>query len=86
MWDWKPSKKKLRLKKSGALKKKMRIKFDEYSEPKNIAKNSFLIISKYNYIEGSYLYLRANDILYRSPKKHKNMIRILRKIHNKCKN
>ncbi|XP_060584970.1 uncharacterized protein LOC132740922 [Ruditapes philippinarum] len=84
MWDWKPSKKKLRLKKSGTLKKNMRIKFDKYSKPKNIAKNSFLVVSKYNYSEDSYLYLKANDVLYRCPKKHKNMMRILRKIQNKC--
>jgi hypothetical protein len=85
MWDWKPSKKKLRLKKPGTLKKEMRIKFDEHRQHNNIAKNSFLVVSKYNYIDDSNLYLKANDVLYRSPKKHKNMMRRLRKIHNNCK-
>jgi hypothetical protein len=84
MWDWKPSKKKLRLKKSGTLKKKMRIKFDKHSKHNNIAKNSFLVVSKYNYIDDSSLYLKGNDVLYRSPTKHNNMMRILRKIQNKC--
>lgn len=87
MWDWIP-KTKLRMKKSGLLKKKMYIKFDKYSEKSNIvkAKKSFLLISEYNVLKDSYLYLRSNDVLYRCPKKHSKMVRILRKIHKGCGN
>ncbi|XP_053397276.1 uncharacterized protein LOC128556382 isoform X2 [Mercenaria mercenaria] len=86
LWNWRPAstRGKLRMKKTPTGRKEMDISLDKFSKKKNIVRKSFLIFSKYNYLKDSVLFLRTNEVLYKSPKSHRKMVRKLRNIHAKC--
>ncbi|XP_053398185.1 uncharacterized protein LOC128556640 [Mercenaria mercenaria] len=75
LWNWRPAstRGKLRMKKSPTRRKEMDIKLDKFSKKRNIVRKSFIVFSKYNYLKDSVLFLRANEVLYKSPKSHKKI-------------
>ncbi|XP_053397278.1 uncharacterized protein LOC128556383 isoform X1 [Mercenaria mercenaria] len=87
LWNWRPAstRGKLRMKKTPTRRKEMDIKLDKFSKKKNIVRKTFLIFSKYNYLKNSVLFLRTHEVLYKSHKSHKKVVRNLRKIHAKCR-